>query len=78
MRYIGVASNNEPNKYMTATNYHNETATFTVGQTVTHVTDDGGMVKGTVKALVAPDALEINFEDGEEGEEGTEKTNTCF
>jgi len=60
---------------MTATNYNNETATFTVGQTITHVTDEGTMVKGTVKALVAPDALEIDFEDGEEG---TENTNTCF
>jgi len=60
---------------MTATNYHNETVTFTVGQTVTHVTDEGEMVKGTVKALVAPDALEIDFEDGEEG---TENTKTCF
>lgn len=62
-------------KHMTATNYNNETATFNVGQTVTHVTDEGVMVNGTVKALVAPDALEIIFEDGEEG---TENTNTCF
>jgi hypothetical protein len=60
---------------MTATNYHNETATFSVGQIVTHVTDEGAMVKGTVKALVAPDALEIDFEDGDEG---TENANTCF
>ena len=60
---------------MTATNYHNETVTFTVGQTVTHVTDEGTMVKGTIKALVDDDALEINFE---EGDEGTERANTCF
>lgn len=60
---------------MTATNYHNETATFTVGQTVTHVTDEGVMFNGTIKALVAPDALEIDFVDGEEG---TENTKTCF
>lgn len=60
---------------MTATNYHNETATFTVGQTVRHVTDAGTLVTGTVKALVAPDALEIHFEDGEEG---TENTDTCY
>jgi hypothetical protein len=60
---------------MTATNYHNETVTFTVGQTVTHVTDEGAMIKGTVKDVVAPDALELKFEDGEEG---TENTRTCF
>jgi hypothetical protein len=60
---------------MTSTNYNNETATFTVGQNITHVTNEGVMVKGTVKALVAPDTLEIDFEDGEEG---TENTNTCF
>lgn len=60
---------------MTSTNYHDETATFTVGQAIKHVTDDGKMVKGTVKALVVPDALEIEFENGEEG---TEKTNNCF
>jgi hypothetical protein len=60
---------------MIATNYHNETATFSLGQTVTHVTDEGALVKGTVKALVAPDALEIDFADGEEG---TELTTSCF
>lgn len=60
---------------MTATNYHNQTVTFTVGQTITHVTDAGEMVKGTVKALVAPDALEIAFADGDEG---TENCNTCY
>lgn len=60
---------------MTATNYHNETVTFAVGQTITHVTDEGAMVKGTVKALVAPDALEIDFVDGDEG---TELTTSCF
>ncbi len=60
---------------MTATNYHNETVTFSIGQTVTHVADSGEMVKATVKALVMPDSLELNFEDGDEG---TENTNTCF
>ena len=60
---------------MTATNYHNETVTFAVGQTITHVTDEGAMIKGTVKALVAPDALEIDFVDGDEG---TELTTSCF
>jgi len=59
---------------MTATNYHNETVTFTVGQTVTHVTDEGTQVKGTVKALTG-DTLEIEFADGDEG---TEKCNTCY
>lgn len=42
---------------------------------ITHVTDGGQMVKGVIKALVAPDALEINFEDGDEG---TENCITCF
>jgi hypothetical protein len=60
---------------MTATNYHNDQATFEVGQTITHVTDEGQMVKGVIKALVAPAALEINFEDGDEG---TENCITCF
>jgi hypothetical protein len=60
---------------MNATNYHNETVAFAVGQTITHVTDEGVMVKGTVKALVAPGALEIDFADGEEG---TELATSCF
>lgn len=60
---------------MKATNYHSETVTFAVGQTVTHVTDEGAMVKGTIKALVSPDALDIDFEDGLEG---TENASTCF
>jgi hypothetical protein len=60
---------------MTATNYYNEATTFSVGQTITHVTDEGMMVNGNVKALLAPNALQIDFEDGEGG---TENTNTCF
>lgn len=60
---------------MTANNYHNETATFNVGQTVTHVTDDGEMFKGTVKGLLAPDCLDLVFDDGNEG---TEQCSTCF
>ena len=60
---------------MTTTNYYNESATFAVGQTITHVADEGAMVKGTIKSLVAPDALEIDFDDGEEG---TELASSCF
>lgn len=60
---------------MNATNYHNETVTFAVGQTITLVTDEGAIIKGTVKSLIAPDALEIDFEDGNEG---TELTTSCF
>jgi len=60
---------------MTAKDYHNKETTFSVGMTIIHVTDEGQMCVGRVKALSEPDALEIAFEDGEEG---TERCATCF
>ena len=59
---------------MTMKNYHNESTVFTVGQTVTHVTDEGEMCKGVVTE-VKGDLLHISFADGEEG---WEKTESCF
>lgn len=59
---------------MKATNYHNEIEEFTVGQTITHVDDEGAMHLGRVDE-VEGDSLRIVFTDGDEG---WEKANTCF
>lgn len=59
---------------MNATNYHNENAEFKNGQTVTHVTDDGEMVKAKITATNG-DLLHLEFEDGADG---WEKATTCF
>ena len=60
---------------MTAQNYHNETVDFRVDNKVNHVTDEGTIVAGTIRGTVAPDLLEIAFDDGDEG---TEKAATCY
>jgi hypothetical protein len=58
----------------TATNYHIEAAEFRINQTVTHVTDEGAMVKGRVTDI-ENGLLHVEFEDGESG---WEKPETCF
>lgn len=65
----------KPNTYMTTQDYQNKQTTFSVGQRVTHVTDEGQMCSATVRELVLPDALELVFDDGDEG---TENCSTCF
>lgn len=55
-------------------NYHNEQVAFTIGQNVTHVTDDGSMVQAIVKS-VGDGILDLTFDDGEEG---SELASTCF
>ena len=58
------------------TNYHGEKVIFEEGQTVTHVTDDGALVKAVVNSLFdGGETLELSFEDGEEG---CEEASTCF
>jgi hypothetical protein len=59
---------------ITATNYHSEAAEFGINQTVTHVTDEGAMVKGRVTDI-ENGLLHVEFEDGESG---WEKPETCF
>ena len=59
---------------MKSIDYHGESVEFAIRQPVTHVTDEGEMVRGTVKA-VEGDTLFIAFEDGEEG---WELAQTCF
>jgi hypothetical protein len=60
---------------MNATNYHNEEVTFTLGQTVTHVTDEGEMISATITGFSDGRLLDLDFEDGDQG---TELPDTCF
>lgn len=61
-----------------AANYHGETANFLVGQSVTHVTDEGQLCRATI-TYIKPGSrkvlLELDFEDGDEG---SETTDTCY
>ncbi len=59
---------------MNATNYHNESVTFAIGQPVTHVTDDGAMIAATITGI-SDGLLELAFEDGDQG---SENPSTCF
>ena len=62
------------NATMTATNYHNESATFNIGQTVTHVTDNGAMIEATIFGF-SDGLIDLAFADGERG---IERPETCF
>jgi hypothetical protein len=53
---------------MKATNYHNEEVTFTTGQTVTHVTDDGTMIAATIAGF-SDGLIGLSFSDGDTGSE---------
>jgi hypothetical protein len=59
---------------MKATNYHNEAVTFTIGQTVAHVTDDGAMITATITGF-SSSLLDLSFADGTQG---FERPETCF
>jgi len=62
------------NQTMTTTNYHNEYATFTIGGSVTHVTDDGSMISATITGF-SDELIELAFADGGQG---SEHPSTCF
>lgn len=62
------------NTKMNATNYHNESVTFAIGQTVTHVTDDGAMIAATITGF-SDDLIDLDFADGDQG---SELPATCF
>lgn len=55
-------------------NYHNEEVEFVAGNTVTHVTDEGGQMTATVLS-VEGELLKLQFADGDEGEE---LATSCF
>lgn len=59
---------------MKATNYHNQEVEFAPGQAVCHVTDDGLIVKASIKS-VEDGLLVLTFEDGDEG---AELPATCY
>jgi hypothetical protein len=56
-------------------NYHNEKVVFNIGQSITHVTDEGKLVCANVINLSDDNYLELQFEDGDQG---IEHMNTCF
>ena len=56
-------------------NYHNEDSLFYIGQSVTHVTDEGAMLEATISSI-SDGLLELTFDD--DGEEGSELPYTCF
>jgi len=59
---------------MKDTNYHNEEVTFHIGQTVTFIADDGGMIAATVVGI-SDGLLDLSFPDGDAG---CETPATCF
>jgi hypothetical protein len=59
---------------MKATNYHNEEVTFTTGQTVTFVSDDGTMIAATIAGF-SEGLLDLVFSDGDTG---SELPSACF
>jgi hypothetical protein len=59
---------------MKITNYHNEEVTFTTGQTVTYVTDDGTMIAATIAGF-SEGFIDLSFSDGDTG---SELPSACF
>lgn len=59
---------------MKANNYHNEPVEFSIGQTITHVSDDGTMTKARI-IRIDDGLLDLAFEDGDQG---SEQPSSCF
>ena len=59
---------------MKITNYHNEEVTFTAGQAVTFVSDEGAMVAATI-AGISDGLLDLLFSDSDTG---GELPSNCF
>jgi hypothetical protein len=64
----GKPTNQPKTTTMKITNYHNEEVTFTTGQTVTFVSDDGAMIAATI-AGISEGLLDLVFSDGDTGSE---------
>ena len=62
-------------------NYHNEEVTFTTGQTVTFVSDEGAMIAATITGI-SQGLLDLIFSDEDwvfHGlDTGSELPSTCF
>ena len=65
---------NQPIKKMKNTNYHQEEVTFTIGQAVTHIGDDGAMFAATITGF-SDGLIDLAFSDGDSG---SELQTTCF
>jgi hypothetical protein len=59
---------------MKTTNYYNEEVTFTTGQTVTFVSDEGAMIAATITGI-SDRLLDLSFSAGDTG---SELLSTCF
>jgi len=49
-----------------ATDYHGENETFATGDSISHVTDTGDIVTGTITGI-SDGLLDVAFDDGESG-----------
>lgn len=59
---------------MKVSNYHQETVNLAIGQTVTHVADDGVLIAATIIRF-ADGLLVLSFSDGDQG---IELPSSCY